>query len=358
MGVKMNRSIVERVELWKQFYAKKNEHPLFGFFVGSEYPVARYQAARSLPEGRALTPSDFNVDAFLDDNDRLFAAHEACGGDFIWAADAFWGIQWIECLCGLPMFCNHKSSNLHFQTLENFSGTVPTFDPQNEWARLAAEFLDKGAARAAGRYPLATTRMRGISDMMSALYGGGDFVYQLMDEPEQTREVCRKLTELYVAFSKFQLEHIPDFHGGIGSFYYSNWAPKGTVWHQEDTAAMLSPAMYAEHFKEWDEQIVNSFENNIMHMHSTGFIPLDNYLGMNFTAMELHIDTGGPSAEALYETHKKILAKKPLLIWGDISEKDLDWIFSKLPPQGLAVNTVVDSPEQAETLYSKYGRKK
>jgi hypothetical protein len=179
-----------------------------------------------------------------------------------------------------------------------------------------------------------------------------------MDEPEQTREVCRKLTELYIGFSKFQLDHIPDFHGGIGSFYYSNWAPKGTVWHQEDTAAMLSPAMYAEHFKEWDEQIVNSFENNIMHMHSTGFIPLDDYLGMNFTAMELHIDTGGPSAEALYETHKKILAKKPLLIWGDIPEKDLDWIFSKLPPQGLAVNTVVNSSEQAEILYSKYGRKK
>jgi hypothetical protein len=358
MSVKMNRCISERVELWKQFYAKKNEQPLFGFFVGSEYPVARYQAARSLPEGRPLVPSDFDVDAFCDDNDRLFAAHEACGGDFIWAADAFWGIQWIECLCGLPMFCNHKSSNLHFQTLENFSGEVPIFDPQNEWARLAAEFLDKGAARAAGRYPLATTRMRGISDMMSALYGGGNFVYQLMDEPEQTREVCRKLTELYIGFSKFQLDHIPDFHGGIGSFYYSNWAPKGTVWHQEDTAAMLSPAMYAEHFKEWDEQIVNSFENNIMHMHSTGFIPLDDYLGMNFTAMELHIDTGGPSAEALYETHKKILAKKPLLIWGDIPEKDLDWIFSKLPPQGLAVNTVVNSPEQAEILYSKYGRKK
>jgi hypothetical protein len=43
-----------------------------------------------------------------------------------------------------------------------------------------------------------------------------------------------------------------------------------------------------------------------------------------------------------------------LLIWGDISEKDLDWIFSKLPPQGLAVNTVVESPEQARDLYKKY----
>lgn len=67
--------------------------------------MARYRATKTLPEGRALIPSDFDVDAFCDDNDRLFEEHEACGGDFIWAADAFWGIQWIECLCGLPMFC-------------------------------------------------------------------------------------------------------------------------------------------------------------------------------------------------------------------------------------------------------------
>ena len=349
-----SRSIGARVELWKQFYAKKNEQPLFGFFIGSEYPVARYKAASSLPEGRPLKPSDFNVEAYCDDNDRLFDAHEACGGDFIWAADAFWGIQWIECLCGLPMFCNHASNNLYFKTPEHFSGRIPAFDSQNEWAQLVAEFLNRGAARAAGRYPLATTRMRGISDMMSALYGGENFIYQLMDEPQETRELCRRLAELYVDFSKFQLEHIPDFHGGIGSFYYSNWAPKGTVWHQEDTAAMLSPALYSEYIREWDERIVNSFENNIMHMHSTGFIPLDDYLGMKFTAMELHIDTGGPSAEELYETHQKILAKKPLLIWGDIPEKDLDWIFSRLPPQGLAVNTTVQSPEQARQLYRNF----
>jgi len=132
------------------------------FCVGSEYPVVRYEAARNLPEGRALTPADFDIDAYCDDNDRLFEEHEACGGDFIWTADAFWGIQWIECLCGLSMFCNHESGNLHFQKLEGFSGEVPVFDPQSEWAQLAAGFLERGAERSASRYPLGTTRMRGI----------------------------------------------------------------------------------------------------------------------------------------------------------------------------------------------------
>ncbi|GEM_PF-6805508 len=57
----MHRSIEERVDLWQQFYARKNNCPLFGFFAGSEYPLHRYRAVQSLPEHRALTPEDFNV---------------------------------------------------------------------------------------------------------------------------------------------------------------------------------------------------------------------------------------------------------------------------------------------------------
>jgi len=75
---------------------------------------------------------------------------------------------------------------------------------------------------------------------------------------------------------------------------------------------------------------------------------------MNVTALELHIDKGGPSAEQLFDTHRRILAQKPLLIWGDIPEKDLDWIFARLPAQGLAVNTVVSSPAQARALWEKH----
>jgi hypothetical protein len=74
------------------------------------------------------------------------------------------------------------------------------------------------------------------------------------------------------------------------------------------------------------------------------------------TCLELHIDEGGPSASELFEIHKTILAHKPLLIWGNIPERDLDWIFSNLPARGLAVNTMVDSLEQAHYLWKNYIR--
>ena len=45
-------------------------------------------------------------------------------------------------------------------------------------------------------------------------------------------------------------------------------------------------------------QIVGAFDGCIMHLHSTGYLPIDHYVGMNFTAIEMHIDRGGPSASS------------------------------------------------------------
>ena len=50
----------------------------------------------------------------------------------------------------------------------------------------------------------------------------------------------------------------------------------------------------------------------------------------------------------------KILEHNSLIIWGDIPEEDMDWIFDKLPSAGLAINVVVRDPEQAETIWNRY----
>ena len=50
------KSIEERVALFRQFYARKNERPLLGFFYGSEYPIHRYQAAKETPSRPSACP--------------------------------------------------------------------------------------------------------------------------------------------------------------------------------------------------------------------------------------------------------------------------------------------------------------
>jgi len=352
----LHKSIEERVALFRRYYAMENKRPLLGFFYGSEYPLHRYPASRDLPEDRRLIPEDFVVEPYLDDCDALFAQHEMCGGDFIWAGSAFWGVPWLEAALGCDIVACHDSGSIHSESPEGFAGphALPAFDGGSPWSRKMVEFLDRMAERSGGRWPLATTRMRGIADLLSALYGGDAMVFAMLEKPDEVKAVAAKLTDFFIECGRLQLAHIPDFHGGIGSFYYAMWAPKGTIWHQEDAAALLSPDLYAEFIAPCDRQIAAAFEGCIIHQHPTGYYPVDAYLKMEMTALELHIDEGGPSAEQLFDVHKKILANKPLLIWGDIPEQDLDWIFNNLPAQGLAVNKVVDSPEQAKACWERY----
>jgi len=354
---KQYKSIEQRISLWKEFYKQSNERPLLGFFVGSEYPIHRYKAANTIPIGVELQPVHFDVDLYLDDFEALFKAHEACGGDFIWSASAYWGIPWLEAVIGCPIvLSDYSSGSIHAEMPESFSRTkdIQSFSEDNPWVEKCIEFLEKSSLKSKGRWPIGTTRMRGISDLLSTLYGAEELIMKMMGEPDEVHAIAKKLTNIFIEFGKIQHDHIPLFHDGIGSFYYNCWAPAGTLWHQEDATALLSPEFYSEFIKPCDEEIVKAFKGCIMHQHSTGYVPTNEYLGMDFIALELHIDEGGPSAEELFETHKIILEKKPLIIWGDITREDMDWIYSKLSPEGLAVITVVESQEEAAVIWERY----
>jgi hypothetical protein len=345
----------DRVAHFQAFHRRENERPLLGFFKGSEYPLFRYPFSQSLPEGRPLRPADFDVAAFVADSERLFLEHEACGGDFIYSASAFWGIPWLEAALGCPIFASRATGSIRCEPPPAFDpSALPPFSRDAPWMRLMAEMLEALAAQSAGRFPLATTRLRGVADLLSALYGPDALVYAMFDKADEITRVAHRVTDAFIQCAQLQLERIPPFHGGSGSFYYHAWMPPGTVWHQEDAAALLSPDLYAEFIEPCDRRIVAAFPHVVMHQHSTGFVPTDTYLDMGMSVLELHIDSGGPSAQALYERHLAILRERPLIIWGDLPPADLDWLFGKLPPQGLAIITVVDSAEKARGLWSTY----
>ncbi|HOV64918.1 MAG TPA: hypothetical protein PLG43_13675, partial [Spirochaetia bacterium] len=152
---------------------------------------------------------------------------------------------------------------------------------------------------------------------LSAIYGGEELIYRMIQKPEEILSVAKKLTQFYIKFTEFQLRHIPDFYGGIGSFYYHVLAPPGTVWHQEDSVMLLSPDMYRKFIFPFDAQIFRAFQGNIMHFHSIGgYIPLHEVLALKPLAVEMHIDAGGPEARELYEMHTKILKSRHSLFGG------------------------------------------
>lgn len=383
--------MADRVSAFRAFYRHENRYPLLGFFLGSEYPIPRYPYAATLPTERSIAPDDFDPSAHARAEALLFDAHEECGGYFIHSGSVYWGIPWLEALMGCSIRANHGTGSLYAEPIApaNTDTTAvaegrwhsPSFDPSSPWAALAGAMLAElrketeinehedatgfsPAGQAQGcagtgspaKFPLATTRMRGVADMLAAVFGGEGLILAMMERPDYVRSLATSLTDLYIAFGHYQLDRIPAFHGGVGSFYYSMWAPPGTVWHQEDSCMLLSPELYEEFIREQDQRIFAAFDGNIVHFHSTGgYLPIEPVLDLEPVAVELHRDAGGPSAEELVERHRQILDRTPLLIWGALTEADLSQIFGTLPAGGLAVQVAVESVEEAREIWDRWG---
>jgi hypothetical protein len=349
-------SLAERIEGFRRFFAMANEGgPLVGFFLDSYYPLKRYRTEGFLPHG-PLSADDLPVEPFLPEYERLRQTYEDYGGDFIWAGAAFWGVPWVEALAGCGVFADQQTGSTRSLPPDGFRGAedLPAFDPHSPWARKAREFLHRLREHSAGRYPLGTTLMRGISDLLSALYGGPEFLYRLMDHPAGQRRLVRGLTDLWVAFARDQLAEMPDFHGGVGSYFYSMWLPGRGVWLQDDASALMSPQLYGEFIYPAVVEMAEAFDTTVVHLHPSTYIPVDFLVDSPVTAIELHIDLGGPSAEDLYPYYRKIQSRKPLLIWGDLTGEDLEFIARRLDRRSLALMPVVSSREQAETIWKQF----
>lgn len=349
-------SIEERVDGFKRFFAMTNtEGPLVGFFRDTYYPLKRYRTESFLPEGEIL-PEDLEVDLFIPEYERLFQLHDETAGDFLWSAAAFWGIPWMEALTGCGVVADHTTGSSRSQVPTDFQGAedVPVFDRDDPWVRKALEFLKRLTQVSRGRFPLATTLMRGISDLLAALYGSPDFLYTLMDRRNEQKRVVERLTALWIAFARSQLEMIPDFHGGTGSFYYGVWLPGEGVWLQEDASALMSPELFGSFVAPAIAQMARSFDTSVIHLHPSSYIPVEYLIETPLSAVELHIDFGGPRAEELFPYYRKILDHKPLIIWGDLTLEDLDFIEAKLDRHALALLPVVASLEQAEGIWGKF----
>jgi Uroporphyrinogen decarboxylase (URO-D) len=347
----MKIPLAERLDRMSRWLECRNDRPLVGFTLGSYYPLHRYPGGvKDIPNG-PVRPDDIVVSKFLDDTDRLHEMHEQAGGDFVFSAAPFIGMPWLEAALGCGVIADHHTGSTR-STPPN-TVDVPEFCESNPWVAKMLEFIPALARRSAGRYPVGVTLMRGISDLLSALYGGEAFVLRMCDEPEEVHRVVEKLTRFWIAFGRCLIDRLPLFHGGTGAMLYGLWCPGKMILLQEDAAALLSPALYEQFIYPADREIARVFENCMIHLHPTRFIPTKYLVNSQLAGIELHIDHDGPRAEALADHYRLILERKPLLVWGDLTEADLEFVLTQLPRPGLAVILVADSVEDAHRMWDK-----
>ena len=326
------------------------DRPLVAMHVGDWLPVTSYPLGTgALPNG-VVTPESLPIDRFVEDNERLYRVHAEAGGDIAWVAVPYWGIPWLEAILGCTVM---KSSDVVWSEpwVKDYSELDGVcFSPENPWLKKLLEFTAALVDLSNGRFPVALTLMRGISDLLAALRGPSESVYDLFDHPEQVASLSEGLTGVWIEVANAQMQLIPRFQGGfaLGSTWHG-WAPGTAGWSQEDAAALWSPILFNQYLLPQMDRIMGNFEFAGVHLHSTTLHPIDQYLTLDsIRLIEINKDIAGPSLPELAPTIWRIQeAGKCVLIWGDFDDNDMEFVRQNLDPCGLCLQIMATSVEHA-----------
>lgn len=350
---RMNMGAADGLNLHKSYWNRQDiKRPLIGFKVGAGFFSSQFKSARHLfVAGQRITPDMVDVDAFLEEYDKMFHESLSIGQDAFWAAEPFNAVPWLEAILGCDVYGTEHSLVTHpcvrsVDELEKIS-----LNPENPWFCKYMEFLSKLDRLAAGRFPAGQPLLRGCSDAAGALIGQTELICALCDEPERMKGVLLKISGILIEILRHHYERISAFHGGYSMGMYPVWAPGKCIWFQEDLSALLSPSFYREFLKEPDENLCKAYEFSLMHLHPVSFFILDEVLAMDgLTVIEVNKDVEGPSIKQMLPVFRKILDKKNLLVSGELDEADIACVLKELRPRGIFLHIIAQSLEHAKRL--------
>ncbi len=350
----MTFSLDDKIEKHTRYWRREDtKRPLISVTIAEDFFFSRhYNSARDLLEpGKLITPGMLDVASFMDDYERMYNESLRVEQDGFWVGTPYTGIPWMEAMLGCEVAAMEASfvSKPTGATIENLEPVELT--QENEWLAKYLEFTTRLVALSADRFPVGMPIMRGPSDMLGSLLGQQEMVLALMQHPEKSARALHNVTECFMQVIKAQEDLCNDFHGGRSMGFYNVWCPGKCIWYQEDLSALLSPALFRQMLRPCGEYICRDYDYTAIHLHPSSFFIVDELLEMKqLKVIEINKDIGGPSIEEMMGLCKKIVARKNIIIWGDLDEEDLECIQNQLPPRGVYIHLVAESVDRANQL--------
>jgi hypothetical protein len=144
---------------------------------------------------------------------------------------------------------------------------------------------------------------------------------------------------------------IPAWHGthAAGGYPSKLWTARTVAYHQEDSAAVLNPQLFAEHLLPLVRQTRPLADVHFIHLHSSCLYMVDALLADDtFAVIEVNLDHPGsspPLVQYLPTLRRVQQAGRPLLLWGEIGPSDWDLLRRELSPVGLSIQPILRVPE-------------
>jgi len=174
-------------------------------------------------------------------------------------------------------------------------------------------------------------------------------IFDLYDYPGDFQHLCRACTDLAVGLVRDQLAITRPFHGGYEVESFTLWAPGGIVRMQEDASALLSPDLYRKYLQAEDRRMADAFPYQVIHLHSSSLHLLGRFLEIeSLRCIEINKDQGGWGVPRMIPLFQEVQARgKSLIVRGKLDTEDLAALRQGLSPDGLYLQIVVETPQEA-----------
>jgi hypothetical protein len=293
-----------------------------------------------------VAAEDMDLTSEMLDIERLVGPCQEPGplrihGDRFATTTAFGRVPWVEAVLGGPIHATLQGGSMRtkpfIEEWKDWHGVAAHRDAG--WFDLLLRMTDMLAARSGGRHAVVAPTMRGPSDLAEAAFGAEMMCFSIYDHPDELNRFLDEATELFIEILHALLSRMPPVAGGYVS-PFGIWAPGTVVRTQCDASAFLSAKHYAERFLPYDVRISESVDYAIIHLHSCSLHTVEALLKVErpqAIQVTLETGTGMPTLTALVPIFRQILAVKPLLIEGPLTEAEVGWLLETLPTQGLAI---------------------
>lgn len=303
---------------------------------GWSFPLADGTMAE---DGMYLEPDMIDPHRFIG---KRNGAVNPISGDFI-AGAGIPGFCWMEAIMGCPIQISIGSiwSEPFLEDLGDVEKIKPSDD--NPWFKKLLDFTRLLAEREGeDGYPIVQPLLRGPIDIAAAVLGDEQTCMAIYDYPDELRRLLEIGADVFIEVVQARLALTPKFCDGYLSSY-GIWAPGKVARTQADNAALVSPQTYREFLLPYDEQIFESFDYPLIHLHSGCLHIADVLLSAEkLRAIQVSLDyPAGPPVSEVLPILKRINEQKPLIITGAVTEKELEQLQETFSPRGLCMSVSI-----------------
>ncbi len=232
------------------------------------------------------------------------------------------------------------------------SAALPVYDSENLWWRRHRDMVRQGAERARGKCFMTIPDLVEGLDILAALRGPQELLFDLYDRPEWVHRWLDRLGELYFEYYDRLYDLVKDPTGGNTFTAFHVWAPGRMAKLQCDFSYMIGPDMFAEFVAPELTKQCRRLDYAVYHLDGPACIPhvqhlvkIDRLNAIQWTPGAGQPGLGDTRWYGLY--HQVRAAGKALLLLG-VDIEDIPHLLCEFGPDGLFIMPTRECESEAE----------